>query len=249
MTSIAASGEADVNRFELLVQSVTDYAIYMLDPTGVVASWNAGARLFKGYEADEIIGQHFSRFYTEEDLAAQIPAIALRAAEQEGRFEAEGWRVRKDGTRFWANVVIDPIRDSSGTLVGFAKVTRDLTERRAAEEALRRSEERFRMLVQSVTDYAIYMLDVDGHVASWNAGAERFKGYRAEEIIGQHFSRFYTDEDRAAGIPAHAMEQARTQGRFEAEGWRVRKDGTRFWASVVIDPVRDPGGKLMGFAK
>ena len=149
------------SRFEMLVQSVTDYAIYMLDPTGKVTSWNAGAKRFKGYEADEIIGEHFSRFYTPEERDV-IPKIALETAEREGRFEAEGWRVRKDGTRFWANVVIDPIRDPEGKLVGFAKVTRDLTERRAAEEELRRSEERFRLLIQSETDYAIYMLDPEG---------------------------------------------------------------------------------------
>jgi PAS domain S-box-containing protein len=236
------------SRFELLVQSVTDYAIYMLDPRGTVTSWNAGARLFKGYEADEIIGQHFSRFYTPEERD-HVPKLALETAECEGRFEAEGWRVRKDGTRFWANVVIDPIRNPAGELVGFAKVTRDLTERRAAEEELRRSEERFRLLIHSVTDYAIYMLDLDGKVSSWNAGAERFKGYAADEIIGQHFSRFYSDEDRAAGIPANALMTAQTEGRFEAEGWRVRKDGTRFWASVVIDPIRTPDGNLIGYAK
>ncbi|MEJ7934675.1 PAS domain S-box protein [Sphingobium sp. AN558] len=237
------------DRFELLVQSVTDYAIYMLDPTGIVVSWNAGARRFKGYEADEIIGQHFSRFYSPDDLAAGIPAIALRTAETENRFEAEGWRVRKDGTRFWANVVIDPIRDSQGTLIGFAKITRDLSERREAEEALRSSEERFRLLVQSVTDYAIYMLDPVGTITSWNAGAERFKGYKTEEILGQNFSRFYSEEDRLAGIPSRALETAERVGRFEAEGWRIRKDGTRFWANVVIDPVRDPQGNLIGFAK
>ncbi|HVJ02324.1 MAG TPA: PAS domain S-box protein [Sphingomonas sp.] len=239
----------ETNRIELLVQSVTDYAIYMLDRDGVVASWNPGAQRFKGYTPDEIIGQHFSRFYTEEDRARGVPETALRTAEDEGRFEAEGWRVRKDGTRFWANVVIDPIRDPRGELIGFAKVTRDLTERRATEEALRRSEERFRLLVQCVTDYAIYMLDPAGHIVSWNAGAERFKGYTADEIIGEHFSRFYTDEDRARDMPARAIERARTEGRFEAEGWRVRKDGTRFWASVVIDPVRDSSGTLIGFAK
>jgi PAS domain S-box-containing protein len=236
------------SRFELLVQSVTDYAIYMLDPTGVVTSWNAGARRFKGYEADEIIGEHFSRFYTPEERET-VPKLALETAKREGRFEAEGWRVRKDGTQFWANVVIDPIWDPAGELVGFAKVTRDLTERRAAEEELRRSEERFRLLIQSVTDYAIYMLDLDGKVSSWNAGAERFKGYAADEIIGQHFSRFYSDEDRAAGIPVIALSTAETEGRFEAEGWRVRKDGTRFWANVVIDPIRTPDGRLIGYAK
>jgi PAS domain S-box-containing protein len=236
------------SRFELLVQSVTDYAIYMLDPTGTVTSWNAGARRFKGYEADEIIGEHFSRFYTPEERD-RVPKLALETAEREGRFEAEGWRVRKDGTRFWANVVIDPIWDPEGKLVGFAKVTRDLTERRAAEEELRRSEERFRLLVQSVTDYAIYMLDPEGRVSSWNAGAERFKGYSADEIIGEHFSRFYSEEDRAAGIPKTALETAEREGRFEAEGWRVRKDGSRFWANVVIDPIRTPDGRLIGFAK
>jgi len=237
------------SKFELLVQSVTDYAIFMLDPQGRVTSWNAGARRFKGYEADEIIGEHFSRFYTAEEREKGIPRIALETAEREGRFEIEGWRVRKDGSRFWADVVIDPIRDLEGRLVGFAKVTRDLTDRKAAEEELRASEERFRLLVQSVTDYAIYMLDPNGLVSSWNAGAERFKGYTAEEILGQHFSRFYTDEDRAAEIPRIALETASNEGRFEAEGWRVRKDGSRFWASVIIDPIRNEAGELIGFTK
>jgi PAS domain S-box-containing protein len=237
------------SRFELLVQSVTDYAIYMLDPEGRVTSWNAGAQRFKGYEAEEIIGEHFSRFYTPEEREQQIPKIALETAEREGRFEIEGWRVRKDGTRFWANVVIDPIRDPAGDLVGFAKVTRDLTDRRAAEAELRASEERFRLLVQSVTDYAIYMLDPEGRVTSWNAGAERFKGYSAEEIMGEHFSRFYTEEDLAAGIPTIALETASREGRFEAEGWRKRKDGSRFWASVIIDPIRNEAGELIGYAK
>jgi PAS domain S-box-containing protein len=237
------------SKFELLVQSVTDYAIYMLDPEGRVKSWNAGARRFKGYEADEIIGEHFSRFYTQEERDKEIPRIALETAEREGRFETEGWRVRKDGSRFWASVVIDPIRDPEGNLVGFAKVTRDLTERRAAEEELRRSEERLRLLIQSVTDYAIYMLDPEGRVSSWNAGAERFKGYSESEIIGEHFSRFYTEEDKQAGIPRIALQTAEREGRFEAEGWRVRKDGSRFWASVIIDPIRTETGRLIGFAK
>jgi len=221
----------------------------MLDPQGFVTSWNAGARRFKGYEEKEIIGQHFSRFYTPEDQEQGIPRLALETAEKEGRFEIEGWRVRKDGSRFWANVVIDPIRDPQGNLVGFAKVTRDLTERRAAEEELRESEERFRLLIQSVTDYAIYMLDPEGRVSSWNPGAERFKGYSANEIIGEHFSRFYTEEDKQAGIPRIALATAQHEGRFEAEGWRVRKDGSRFWASVIIDPIRTDGGQLLGFAK
>jgi len=236
-------------RFQLLVDAVTDYAIYMLDPTGIIASWNAGAQRFKGYSESEILGEHFSRFYTEEDLATNLPQRALETAAREGKFEAEGWRKRKDGTRFWAHVVIDPIRDARGNLLGFAKITRDLTERKKAQEALRESEERFRLLVQGVTDYAIYMLDPQGHVTNWNAGAQRIKGYSEEEIVGKHFSQFYTEEDLATNLPKRALETAAREGKFEAEGWRKRKDGTRFWASVVIDPIRNEMGELIGFAK
>jgi PAS domain S-box-containing protein len=236
-------------RYRLLVEAVTDYAIYMLDPSGLVSSWNPGAQRFKGYTADEIIGQHFSRFYTQEDLDKGIPAIALKTAEHEGKFEAEGWRVRKDGTRFWAYVVIDPIRGPAGKILGFAKITRDLTERRKTELQLRQSEEQFRLLVQGVTDYAIYLLDRDGRVSNWNLGAQRIKGYLPDEIIGKHFSQFYTEEDRAAGLPQIALETVTRVGRFEKEGWRVRKDGTRFWAHVIIDAIRDDSGELIGFAK
>ncbi|NKJ71478.1 PAS domain S-box protein [Rhizobium leguminosarum bv. viciae] len=236
-------------RFRLLVDAITDYAIYMLSPEGIITSWNTGAQRFKGYRPSEILGQHFSRFYLEEDRAAGIPARALATAEKHGRFEGEGWRQRKDGTCFWAHVIIDPIRRPSGELLGYAKITRDLTERRAAEKAIRQSEEQFRRLVQGVSDYAIYMLDPDGNVSSWNFGAERIKGYRPQEIIGRHFSTFYTPEDREAGVPETALRLARAEGRFEREGWRVRKDGSRFWASVVIDVIRDDEGDVLGFAK
>jgi PAS domain S-box-containing protein len=240
---------ADEHRFRLLVEGISDYAIYMLDPDGIVRTWNTGAQRFKGYSEQEIIGQHFSRFYTEEDRETGLPARALETAAREGRFEQEGWRVRKDGTPMWAHVVIDPIRDAHGALVGFAKITRDLSERKASQDALRTSEERFRILVQGVSDYAIYMLDPDGRVTNWNTGAQRFKGYTEQEIVGEHFSRFYRDEDRAAGLPQHGLETAAREGRFEAEGWRVRKDGTRFFAHVVIDRISDAAGNLLGFAK
>jgi PAS domain S-box-containing protein len=246
--SFEASQSSD-GRYRLLVESITDYAIYMLNREGHVTSWNPGARRFKGYEAHEIIGRHFSTFYTDAERAQDVPALALSEAERTGRFEREGWRVRKDGTQFWAHVVIDAIRSPEGGLVGFAKITRDLTERRAAEAKLRESEQQFRLLVQGVTDYAIYMLDVDGHVASWNAGAQRIKGYAPEEIIGRHFSNFYTEADRAAGLPRTGLETARQNGRWEHEGQRIRKDGTAFWAHVVIDAIRDDDGKLVGFAK
>jgi PAS domain S-box-containing protein len=236
-------------RYRRLVQAVTDYAIYMLDPTGTVTSWNAGAQRFKGYSEAEILGEHFSRFYTEEDRLSGKPLRALETAEREGKFEDEGWRVRKDGTRFWAHVLIDPIRETSGELLGFAKITRDLTDRRQADEARRRSEEQFRLLVQSVTDYSLYMLDLNGRVTSWNLGAQRIKGYMRDEIIGEHFSRFYTDEDKANGEPAKALATALAEGRFEKEGWRIRKDGSRFRANVVIDPIRDESGTIIGFAK
>ncbi|MGO7731510.1 hybrid sensor histidine kinase/response regulator [Rhizobium leguminosarum] len=236
-------------RFRLLVDAITDYAIYMLSPEGIVTSWNSGAQRFKGYKPPEILGEHFSRFYLEEDRAAGLPARALATAAEHGRFEGEGWRQRKDGSRFWAHVIIDPIRRPSGELIGYAKITRDLTERRAAEQAIRQSEEQFRRLVQGVSDYAIYMLDPTGNVSSWNFGAERIKGYRPQEIIGTHFSTFYTAEDREAGLPETALGIARAEGRFEREGWRVRKDGTRFWASIVIDAIRDEEGNVLGFAK
>ena len=238
------------SRYRMLVNSITDYAIFMLDAEGRVSSWNAGAERSKGYSASEIIGEHFSRFYTEEDRQRGIPARALQTAMTEGRYETEGWRLRKDGSRFWAHVIIDPIRDPvSDHLIGFAKITRDLTERKRSAEALLQSEQQFRILVQSVTDYAIYMLDAEGNVISWNAGAERIKGYAPGEIIGQHFSKFHTKEDREAGLPALSLAVAKREGRYEKEGWRVRKDGTRFIAHVIIDAIRNDLGEVIGYAK
>jgi len=239
----------DEGRYRLLIDAVTDYAIYMLDPAGLVTSWNSGARRFKGYEEAEILGQHFSVFYTEEDRLSGLPQRALDTAANEGRFECEGWRVRKDGTRFWSHVLIDPILSTSGTLLGYAKVTRDLTERKIAEESLKHSESQFSLLVQSVTDYAIYMLSPTGHITNWNQGAQRIKGYRADEIIGKHFSQFFTEEDRQRGDPQRSLKIAAAEGRYEKQGWRVRKDGSQFWANVVIDPIRSETGTILGFAK
>ena len=235
--------------YQLLVESVRDYAIFALDATGHVLSWNAGAERLKGYAADDIIGRHFSTFYPPEKIVERFPEYELEVAARVRRFEDEGWRIRKDGSRFWANVVITALRDASGALLGFAKVTRDLTERRAAEEALRESEERFRLIVQGVKDYAIFMLGPDGRVASWNAGAERIKGYRAEEIVGQHFSTFYPAADVEAGKPTRVLEIAAREGKYEEEGWRIRKDGSAFWANVLITALRSADGRLVGFAK
>jgi PAS domain S-box-containing protein len=235
--------------FRLFVASVQDYAMFMLEPDGRIATWNAGAERTKGYKASEIIGQHFSHFYSEEDIRDGLPQRLLDLAMEEGYAEDEGWRVRKDGSRFWARVTITAVRDASGKLIGFGKVTRDLTEHRRAEVALRGSEERSRLFIEAVQDYAIFMLDPEGNVITWNTGAERIKGYKPSEIIGQHFSRFYPEDDVRHGKPAWELEVAEREGRFEDEGWRVRKDGSRFWANVIITAIRNSTGGLLGFSK
>ena len=232
-----------------LVAQIRDYAIFALDPQGVILSWNAGAEAVKGYTPDEIIGQHFSVFYTDDDRRAGLPLQLLDAARRDGRVEHTGWRVRKDGTRFWADVVITALHDDNGAIIGYGKVTRDLTEQHALEESLRHSEERFRTLVSQVRDYAIFALDRHGIIETWNAGAEAVKGYTPDEIIGQHFSVFYTDEDRRAGLPLQLLDEARAFGRVEHTGWRVRKDGTRFWADAIITALYDDQGSLTGYAK
>ena len=239
----------DAERLQLLVDGVVDYAVYLIGVDGRVVTWNSGARRLKGYEPSEIIGRPYATFFSAEDRERGLPDHALREAAEAGRFEAEGWRVRKDGSRFWALAVLDAVHDESGELMGFAKITRDMTDRELSRQRLAESEERFRRLVDSVTDYAIFQLDRDGTVASWNSGAERIKGYAADEIIGKHFSVFYTEEDREAGVPARALDTAAREDRFEAEGWRLRKDGSRFHAMVVIDPIRNDQGEVIGFAK
>src|SRR5438552_2852847 len=248
-SELAAPFRTSEDVFRLMVENVKDYAIFMLDVGGRVASWNAGAERIKGYSAEEIIGQHFSRFYPPEDVQARKPERELQVAAAEGQWADEGWRVRKDGSRFWASVVITAVRSADGELLGFGKITRDVTQRHEMERALRETEQRFHLIVEGAKDYALLMLDPAGRVVSWNAGAERLKGYRAEEIMGQHFSRFYPPEDVQAGKPERALQQAVAEGRWEDEGWRVRKDGSRFWANVVITPIRDAQRVLVGFAK
>jgi PAS domain S-box-containing protein len=249
LRSVSAAEAALEGGFQLLIEGVVDYGIFVLDPGGHVISWNSGAEKLKGYRREEIIGKHFSIFYPPEAKATGWPQEELRRARELGRFEDEGWRVRKDGTLFWANVIITAVHASDGSLTGYVKITRDLTERRRHEEELRVSEERFRLLVESVRDYAIFMLDPDGIVRSRNAGAQALKGYAAGDIIGRHFSSFYTPQDQQAGKPATELRQARANGRVEDEGWRVRKDGTLFWANVVITAVYGANGDLLGYAK
>ena len=243
------SGSSE-DRLQLLVEAVVDYGIFLLDPNGRVATWNSGAQKLKGWRREEILGKHFSVFYPPEAVATGWPDEELRRAARDGRFEDEGWRVRKDGTRFWANVVITALHDPAqgGALTGFAKVTRDLTERRAHEEALRASEERFRLLVDSVRDYAIFLLDRNGHVQSWNPTAEAIHGYSADEAMGRHYGIFISRAERETRKAEAALDQARIHGRTEDEGWRLRHDGTRFWAKAVITAIYGRGGEPLGFA-
>ena len=182
----------------MLVSAVVDYAIYLLDAEGRVATWNPGAQEIKGYTPEEIIGRHFSTFFTDEDRENGRPKRILDEARTKGRFAGEGWRRRKDGSRFWAMVVLDAVKDDYGRVIGFAKITRDMTAFHEAQLKLEESERQFRLLVKGVTDYALYMIDPQGIVTNWNFGAEHIKGYAAEEIIGRHFSTFYTPEDREA---------------------------------------------------
>jgi len=235
--------------FRWLVESVVDYAIFLLDTEGRIRSWNEGARRLKGYDEAEVIGRSFELFYPDEQLASGYPAYELDMAKRTGRFEDEGWRLRRDGGRFWASVVITALYDEHGAHRGFAKVTRDLTERRTQEELLRQSEEMFRLMLEGVRDYAIFLLDPDGRVVTWNLGAQLTKGYTAEEIIGRHFSIFYPKEKVDIDWPRQELEMALRDGQYEEEGWRLRKDGSRFWASVLITAVYDAEGRHRGFAK
>src|SRR5215217_9262981 len=236
-------------RYRLMVEGVKDYAIFMLDANGYIQTWNDGAKRIKGYNSNEIIGKHFSIFYRSEDLENKKPEKELTIATKEGRYEEDGWRVKKNGSVFWANIIVTALYSEQNKLIGFSKLTRDLTERKRKEEELQQSEERYRSLVEQVTDYGIFMLDEKGRIASWNEGARRIKGYNADEIIGKYFAIFYPEEDILNGKPAYELKVARAEGKFEEEGWRLKKDGSRFWANVVITAVYNNEGVLVGFSK
>ena len=242
------SSEFGSTWLRLWAELTSDYSIFALSIQGTVSTWNPGGECMQGYRPDEIIGQPFALLYPPEGRASGAPEAALHAAAKTGRHVEEGWRMRKDGSLFWANVAMTALRDSTNALIGFGTVISDVSDKKAAHDAVLKSERNFRLLVQGVTDYAIFMLSTDGHITSWNAGARRIKGYTEAEIIGSHFSRFYTPEDVAAGVPFRGLETARRDGRFEAEGWRVRRDGSRFFAHVIIDAIYEEG-ELVGFAK
>jgi PAS domain S-box-containing protein len=232
-----------------LIDQVVDYAIVALDESGTVESWNTGADRLTGYTAAEATGRSLSMFYTEVDRRAGRPLTLLEEARVRGRAADKGWRIRKDGTRFWGDVVITALRDDDGQVAGFVKVVRDLTLEHELEQSLHRSEQRFRVLVSQVKDYAIIALDASGTIESWNVGAESLKGYTTAEAVGQNFSMFYSAEDRRAGLPLRLLDEARAEGRVEHTGWRIRKDGTRFWGDVIITALHDDQGRPSGFAK
>lgn len=238
----------DHGMYRALVEGITDYALFRLDPDGQVTVWNRGAHTMTGYSAADMSAAGFAALFDDDERARGVLAHLLRTARHEGSAEEEGWRLRRDGSRFWARLTLDALHDE-GRFVGFGGVMRDRTERKEVDGALRRSQEQFRVLVQGVADYAIYMLDPQGKVSSWNSGAERIKGYEPDEIIGEHYSRFYSPEDVERREPWTNLEAAAREGRLETEGWRVRKDGSRFWAHVVIDRIDDDTGQLIGFAK
>jgi PAS domain S-box-containing protein len=235
--------------FDHVVGQVIDYAILSLDTEGTIQTWNLGAERVKGYTAEEAIGRSFEMFYPEEDRRRGLPKELLAEAAAKGRVEHEGWRIRKDGTRFWGDVVITALHDDANNLTGFTKVTRDLTEKHDLEVTLRASEERLRLLVGQVVDYAIIGLDPQGVIETWNLGAERLKGYTSDEALGRSFAMFYPEGDRQAGLPMQLLDVARRTGRVEHTGWRLRKDGSRFWADVVITALHDDLGNLTGYAK
>lgn len=248
--------EYDQNLLQYLIQGVKDYAIFALDPSGKIITWNSGAERAKGYKAEEIVGKHFSIFYTDEAKKINHPDFELKTALKDGSYEEEGWRVRKDGTLFWAHVTITAIYADDGSHVGFAKVTRDLSERKKAQKSsvtsaalLRASEDVFELMVSSVKDYAIFVLSPEGLIKTWNAGAQRIKGYTANEVIGKHFSLFYTEDAKSIKHPEFELREAIKNGSYEEEGWRLRKDGTKFWASVTITAVKNADGGLEGFVK
>lgn len=235
-------------RYDLLVENIQDYAIFMLNPDGIIISWNVGAQSILGYTAAEILGKHFSIFYLTEEKESDIPTHEMVIAKAEGRFEYEGWQQRKDKTVIWAYETLTPIYEDN-KLLGFSKVIRDFTQKRILENELKASEEQSRLLIEGVKDYAIFMLTPEGYIATWNLGAERLKGYKKEEIIGRHFSIFYTQEAIDGGFPQYELAEAIKEGRFEDEGWRIRKDGSVFWANVVITALFNAENKHIGFTK
>jgi len=233
-----------------LIDNLTDYAIFSLTPTGRIVNWNSGAASIFGFNAFEVVGKPYSMIFTADDIASGRPEAELRAARHDGKKAVDGWHVRKDGSRFWCTDTIQPIVDDSGTFVGFTKIVRDTNEHYAMLETLRASEERLRLLIDGVTDYAIFSLDPNGLIVLWNPGAELIFGYREAEVLGRHFSLIYPSEANLRGVPASELATAARDGHTSAESWHVRSDGQRFFSSGHLTRL-GPGadGSARGFVK
>jgi PAS domain S-box-containing protein len=263
-TSLTGLGLNSIeNIHQRMIDTVEDYAIILLDNNGIIQNWNRGAQKIKQYTEQEAVGMHFSVFYMPEDRELKLPERMLHQAGTNGRASLEGWRLRKDGSTFWGSITLAALYDETGNVVGFSKVTRDLTERKSSEDnlktyaidlerinsELKKSEERFHRMISEVQDYAIILLDPNGAIRNWNVGAQKIKGYTADEIIGKSFEVFYRPEDQAAGLPKQLLAKAIKEGRATHEGWRLRKDGTQFWGSIVITALHDEDGEIIGFSK
>ncbi len=237
--------EKEMDILKRMIAEIEDYAIIIIDTEGHIISWNSGAEHIKGYSAEEIIGQSFKRFYTEKDLQEGKPDSLLKTAADHNRASDEGWRVRKDGTKFWASITITAIHNNKGHITGFSKVTRDLSEKKKAEDNL----QKLNKAISEIEDYAIILLDNDGFILNWNKGAQNIKGYKSENIVGKNFRQFYTLYDLDNKKPEQLLKMANEKGQAHDEGWRVRKGGQRFWASVSITAIHDEEGNVRGYSK
>ena len=231
------------------VRAVRGCVLLLLDTSGEILVSNDGAKALTGYSEEELKGKAYIDLFSTTGLEARPPVEALQIAAREDVYEAQVWLKRKDGSQLWASLSLGVVLDDDDSVRGYAALIRDAAGKRANDTMVSTSERQFRMLVDGVRDYAIYMLDPDGYITNWNAGAAVIKGYSAEEIIGRHFSTFYTEEDRLRGEPQRGLEAALRDNSFQNEAWRVRKDGSLFWASIVIDPIYDEQGNLLGYAK
>lgn len=250
------------DRYRQMVAEIQDYAIITLDRDGFIQDWNIGAQNITLFKTADAIGKHYRQFYLSKHPDDSLPENLLSQVAETGSVSFEAWRLRKDGTTFWSLTTMTALHDTVGELTGFAEVARDMTaiktvEQRQKEiydelhkknEALVESEQRFQQMIAEIRDYAIIVLDEQGFIRNWNTGAELIKGY-SSEVIGQHFSIFYPHEDRKSGLPEILLQEATVNGRAAHEGWRVRKDKSRFWGSIVITSLHDKNGNLIGFTK
>jgi PAS domain S-box-containing protein len=236
--------------FRLVVENVEDFAVFATDLEGRILSWNPGVARLLGYAEGEWVGRHASIIFTDELGKTEQAACGseMRAALTEGRAEDRRWHRRKDGSRVWCNGLLMLLLGEDGEPAGFAKILRDETARKQAEDALRSSEERLRLVMESVADYAIFTQTVGGQIETWNAGAERTFGYTEGEAVGLDVGILFTPEDRERGAHEEEMRRARKDGRAEDERWHVSKRGVRFYASGVLTPLRS-GGELIGYVK